>query len=84
MVLIYFTFSEVLKCILPSVQKAEAEEHLSPRVLLAAFGKELGVGDRVAQVGAEHVGAQALWRLVGHLDAVLQDEHREGGRGVLK
>ena len=41
--------------------------------------EELGVGDRVGEVRAEQVGAQPLWRLVGHLDAVL--EHRDGEVG---
>ena len=40
-------------------------------------GEELGVGDGVGHVGADDVEAQPLGRLVRHLDAVLQDRHRE-------
>ena len=44
----------------PRVQEAEDEELRAQRVLLAAPAEELGVGDRVGEVRAEDVGAQAL------------------------
>ena len=53
---------------------SESFQHNTNRLLAAC--KELLVGDGVAEVGSNDVGFEALGRLVGHLDAVLQ--HRNG------
>lgn len=59
------------------VEEGEAKEQLLPDGLLAGAVEEGGVRNRVAQVGAQQVGAQPFGRLVGHLQAVLQDADRE-------
>ena len=51
-----------------SVEEAEAEEQLAPGLGLVAALKEARIGDGVIEVGAEEVGSEALWRLIGHLD----------------
>ena len=35
------------------------------------------VADWIHIVGSSHIGSQTFWCLVGHLDAILQDGHRE-------
>lgn len=64
------------------VEEGEAKEQLLPDGLLAGAVEEGGVGDGVAQVGAQQVGPQPLGRLVGHLQAVLQDADGELVRRV--
>ena len=59
------------------VEEADPEEQLLPDLLFAGAEEEVGVRDGVVEVGAQHVGSQAFGRLVGHLDPVLQDAHRE-------
>eukprot|EP00964_Phaeocystis_antarctica_P055484 scaffold32640_cov63-Phaeocystis_antarctica.AAC.2 len=65
------------------VEEAQPVDELleGPRVLAAAVVEKVHVVDRVGEEGAEQVGAQPLGRLVGHLDAVLQDGHGELVRG---
>ena len=64
------------------MEEAQAEEQRLPSVRIRpAHPLEEGrVRDRVLDEGAEQVGAQAERRLVGHLDAVLEDGDGEGGR----
>lgn len=56
-----------------SVEEGETKQQLLPDDLFAGAVKEGGVRDRVTQVGAQQVGSQSFWRLVGHLQPVLQD-----------
>lgn len=55
------------------MEEGEAKQQLLPDDLFAGAVKEGGVRDRVTQVGAQQVGSQSFWRLVGHLQPVLQD-----------
>lgn len=64
------------------MEKGEAKEQLLPNGLLAGAVKEGRIGNRVAQVGAQQVGAQPFGWLVGHLEAVLQDADRKLVRWV--
>jgi len=60
------------------VEEAKAKEELAPGLGLVAAVEEVEIGDGVVHVGADEVGAKALWRFVRHLDAVLEDGHWEG------
>ena len=44
--------------------------------------EKLGIRDGVVEIGPEEVGPQSFGRLVGHLDATLQDGHREDLRRI--
>ena len=64
------------------MEEAEAEQELVELCGPVAAVEELGIRYRVVEVGLQEVGAEALWRLVGHLDAVLEHRDREVLRGV--
>mmetsp|Transcript_66775 Transcript_66775/g.204363 ORF Transcript_66775/g.204363 Transcript_66775/m.204363 type:complete len:344 (-) Transcript_66775:4439-5470(-) len=65
-----------------SVEEAQAENEPLERRLVGARLEELLLRQRIHVVRARHVGPQALRRLVGHLDAILKNGHREFVRRV--
>lgn len=64
------------------MKKAETKQQLLPRLLFLGAVEKGGVGDGVADVGAEQVGPHPLGRLVGHLHPILQDADWELVRRV--
>lgn len=68
------------------MEEAESEQELSPGARLVAAHEEIGVRDRVIEIGSEEVGTQAFWRLIGHLHTcmyVCMQLHSESGTASL-
>ena len=64
------------------MEEAQTEKQAFEHLGLRAAFEELGVADRIHNVGAGQIRAQAFWGLVGHLHAALQDGGRELFGGV--
>mmetsp|Transcript_14881 Transcript_14881/g.35930 ORF Transcript_14881/g.35930 Transcript_14881/m.35930 type:complete len:525 (+) Transcript_14881:305-1879(+) len=69
--------SELLALLHKGVEERQAHEQLLELAGAAASLEEVGVVDGVVEEALHHVGAHALGRLVGHLDAVLEHRHGE-------
>lgn len=64
------------------MKEAKAKEQLLPQFWLSAAAEEGRVRDGVVKVRPEKVHSNSFWRLICHLDAILEDANRELFRRV--
>ena len=64
------------------MEETQTKQKFPKWLFLIAAIEELGIAERIDEVGANNVGPETLGRLVGHLDRVLQHGDRKSWRRV--